>query len=31
MKKYFKTIAIFIFILFIALQSSTVKAESGLT
>ena len=31
MKKYFKTIAIFIFILFIALQSNTVNAESGLT
>ena len=31
MKKYFKTIAIFMFILFIALQSNTVKAETGLT
>ena len=31
MKKYFKTIAIFVFILFIALQSNTVKADSGLT
>ncbi len=31
MKKYFKTIAIFVFIAFIALQSNIVKADSGVT
>ena len=31
MKKYFKTIAIFVFIAFVALQSNIVKADSGVT